>query len=168
MPTSLHEKNSLSKQILFPEDDYLSEHDSLHEHDFYAWTQQQADILKSGMLDNLDINNLIEELDSMGVSEKRELLHRLTVLIGHLLKWVYQPQRRGNSWLATIEAQRLEVIDLLQDNPSLKYQLNKQFEKAYLKAVLFAVKETDLPKSTFPDESPFSLEQVLDDTYLPE
>jgi len=140
---------------------------SLHEHDFYAWTKQQADILKSGILANLDVPYLIEELESMGASEKRELVHRLTLLLGHLLKWVYQPKKRSNSWLATIEEQRLEVVDLIQDNPSLKYQLEQQFEKAYTKAVLFAVKETDLSKSAFPTESPFTLEQTLDRTYLP-
>jgi hypothetical protein len=140
----------------------------LHEHDFYAWTKQQADILKSGLFASLDISYLIEELENMGASEKRELGHRLTLLLGHLLKWIYQPERRGNSWLATIEGQRLELADLLEDNPSLKYQLDQQFEKSYIKAVLFAVKETNLPKSTFPQESPFTLKQVLDRHYLPE
>jgi len=141
---------------------------SLHEQDFYAWTKQQADILKSGIFVNLDVRYLTEELESMGAGEKRELIHRLSLLLGHLLKWVYQPERRGNSWLATIEEQRLEVIDLIQDNPSLKYQTEQQFEKAYTKAVLFAVKETDLPKNTFPNESPFTFEQTLDRAYLPE
>jgi hypothetical protein len=97
---------------------------SLHEHDFYAWTKQQADILKSGLLVNLDIGYLIEELENIGASEKRELSHRLTLLLGHLLKWIYQPERCGNSWLASIEGQRLKLVDLLDDNPSLKYQLD--------------------------------------------
>ena len=141
---------------------------SLHGQDFYAWTKQQADILKSGMFANLDVHYLIEELESMGAGEKRELVHRLTLLLGHLLKWVYQPERRGNSWRATIEEQRLEVADLTEDNPSLKHQIEQQFGKAYTKAVLFAVKETDLSKSVFPDESPFTLEQALNRTYLPE
>lgn len=164
MLIALHKQGSLCEQ------NFPREHKTLYGQDFYAWTTQQADILKSGMLHNLDITNLIEELESMGVSEKRELLHRLALLLGHLLKWVYQPERRGNSWLATIEEQRLEIIDLLNDSPSLKYQLEQQqqFEKAYIKAVLFAVKETNLPKSTFPVQSPFSLEQTLDETYFPE
>ncbi|MEI6705849.1 MAG: DUF29 domain-containing protein [Methylococcales bacterium] len=141
---------------------------SLHEQDFYAWTKQQADILKSGDVRVLDVHYLIEELENMGAREKRELVHRLTLLLGHLLKWVYQPERRGNSWIATIEEQRLEVSDLIQDNPSLKYQLEQQFEKAYTKAILFAVKETNLSKSTFPNESPFTLKQTLNRDYLPE
>ncbi len=140
---------------------------SLHEQDFYAWTNQQASILKSGELTHLDVHYLIEELESMGASEKRELIHRLTLLLGHLLKWVYQSQRRCNSWLATIEEQRLEVVDLIEDNPSLKHQLEQKFEKAYTKAILFAVKETNLPHSTFPYESPFTLAQTLDRNYLP-
>ncbi len=141
---------------------------SLHEQDFYAWTKQQADILKSGNVRVLDVHYLIEELENMGAREKRELVHRLTLLLGHLLKWVYQPERRGNSWIATIEEQRLEVSDLIQDNPSLKYQLEQQFEKAYTKAILFAVKETNLSKSTFPNESPFTLKQTLNRDYLPD
>ncbi|MCX7068341.1 MAG: DUF29 domain-containing protein [Methylococcales bacterium] len=141
---------------------------SLHEQDFYAWTKQQADILKSGDVRVLDVHYLIEELENMGAREKRELVHRLTLLLGHLLKWVYQPERRGNSWIATIEEQRLEVSDLIQDNPSLKYQLEQQFEKAYTKAILFAVKETNLSKSTFPNESPFTLKQTLNRDYLPD
>ena len=141
---------------------------SLHEQDFYAWTKQQADILKSGDVRMLDVHYLIEELENMGAREKRELVHRLTLLLGHLLKWVYQPERRGNSRIATIEEQRLEVSDLIQDNPSLKYQLEQQFEKAYTKAILFAVKETNLSKSTFPNESPFTLKQTLNRDYLPE
>ena len=140
---------------------------SLHEQDFYAWTKQQSDVLKSGLFSNLDVSYLIDELENMGASEKRELSHRLTLLMGHLLKWVYQPERRGNSWLATIEERRLEIIDLLQDNPSLKYQLEQQFVKAYINAVLFAIKETNLPKSTFPELSPFTLEQVLNESFLP-
>ena len=141
---------------------------SLHEQDFYAWTKQQADILKSDDVRMLDVHYLIEELENMGAREKRELVHRLTLLLGHLLKWVYQPERRGNSWIATIEEQRLEVSDLIQDNPSLKYQLEQQFEKAYTKAILFAVKETNLSKSTFPNESPFTLKQTLNRDYLPD
>ena len=141
---------------------------SLYEQDFYAWTKQQADILKSDDVRMLDVHYLIEELENMGAREKRELVHRLTLLLGHLLKWVYQPERRGNSWIATIEEQRLEVSDLIQDNPSLKYQLEQQFEKAYTKAILFAVKETNLSKSTFPNESPFTLKQTLNRDYLPE
>ena len=141
---------------------------SLYEYDFYARTKQQTDILKSGIFSGLDVDDLIKELQSMGASEKRELIHRLALLLGHLLKWVYQPDRRGNSWLATIEEQRLEVIDLIEDNPSFQYQLDQQFQKAYIKAILFAIKETDLPKSTFPQDPPFTLEQVLEKNYLPE
>jgi len=141
---------------------------SLHEQDFYAWTRQQTDALRSGAFSDLDVAALIEELESMGANEKRELSHRLALLIGHLLKWVYQPERRGNSWLATIKEQRLNIADVLQDNPSLKYHLEQQFVKVYIKAVLFAVRETDLPQTAFPESSPFTLGQVLDESFLPQ
>lgn len=140
---------------------------SLHEHDFYAWTQQQADILKSGSLTDLDTHYLIEELESMGASERRELVRRLTILLGHLLKWAYQPERRSKSWTLTIKGQRLEIKYLLKDNPSLKSQLGDKFSEGYEKAILLAADETGLEESAFPAESPFTLQQALDETYFP-
>jgi hypothetical protein len=91
----------------------------LHELDFYAWTQQQVDLLKSGNLADVDFKNLIEEIEHMGASERRELINRLAVLMGHLLKWHYQPSFRGRNWQLTIKEQRRQLQRLLKDNPSL-------------------------------------------------
>jgi len=77
-----------------------------YEQDFYGWTQEQAALLRAGRLTDLDIENLIEEVETMGRSEKRELESRLTVLLLHLLKWKYQPNRRGRSWNLTIKGHR--------------------------------------------------------------
>ncbi|MGH8654156.1 MAG: DUF29 domain-containing protein, partial [Gammaproteobacteria bacterium] len=90
---------------------------SLHNVDFYAWTEQQANLLKSGKLADVDLEYLIEELNSMGASERRELINRLAVLSAHLLKWQYQPSFRGRSWQITIKEQRRQLQRLLNDNP---------------------------------------------------
>jgi hypothetical protein len=93
---------------------------NLYETDFYAWAQKQVELLRKRDLNNLDIENLIEEIDSLGKQEKRELINRLGILIGHLLKWEYQSIHRSRSWAATIREQRRKITDLLQENPSLK------------------------------------------------
>jgi len=139
-----------------------------YQKDFYGWTQEQAALLKAGRLDELDVSNLAEELEAMGRSEKRELEHRLIVLLIHLLKWRYQPSRRGNSWRLTIEEQRLEVFDVLSDNPGLKPRLDELFHSAYKKARLRAANETGLDKTDFPSTCPWSIAGVLDDEYWPD
>ena len=98
---------------------------------------------------------------------RSELRNRLSVLIGHLLKWEYQSQRRSRSWLATIEVQRLDVSELLEENPSLKPYLEEALQKAYAKGVILAVKETELPSGTFPVECPYSLTEILGDRFYP-
>jgi hypothetical protein len=142
---------------------------ALHNQDFYAWTQQQAQLLKAGQFNLLDVQSLIEELEIMGASEKRTLMSRLEVLLMHLLKWQYQPTLQGRSWLLTIEEQRERIIDHLADNPSLKNPDNLQaaLNKAYQYAVRSAEKETGLARSAFPKSCPYTLEQVMDMEFYP-
>lgn len=141
---------------------------NLHEKDFHAWTIEQANLLKTGKLSEIDLDNLIEEIESMGASERNQLQNRLKVLIGHLLKWQFQPAYRSRSWNATIEEQRLSVIGLLEDNPSLTRILEERIAKAYPQGVLLAVKETSIDKKTFPASCPYSTEELLDRNYYPE
>lgn len=123
---------------------------NLYEQDFHAWTQEQAAKLKAGRLAELDIGHLAEELESMGATERREVISRLTVLVMRLLKWRVQPERRGNSWRLTIEIQRGEVEDALKQNPSLRPRLPEFFEDVYARAVLKAAKETGIDRRQFP------------------
>jgi len=139
-----------------------------YDRDFHAWTQEQADLLRAGHFAALDIQHLTEELDSMGARERRELTNRLAVLLAHLLKWQYQPQRRGNSWRLTVEVQRLDLQDLLKQNPSLRPQLPERIEDAYRKAVLLAAQETGIEKRQFPAECQYLAEQILNDGFWPE
>lgn len=139
----------------------------LHERDFYTWTHRQAELLREGRFDELDAEHLIEELESMGARERRELGNRLAVLLAHLLKWQHQPERRGNSWRRTIKIQRIEINELLADNPGLKSELNEIFSKAYQKARVLAADETRFDETAFPAEPPFALREVLDVEFLP-
>lgn len=142
--------------------------DSLsYEKDFYAWAMHNAELIKEGRLTEADAEHIAEELESMGRSDKRELMSRFAILLAHLLKWQFQPERRGNSWKYTIEEQRLEIIDLLDESPSLKSELEKKVGMAYQKALLMAIKETGLSKNVFPVDCPFSLEQAIKREYLP-
>lgn len=140
---------------------------NLYETDFYAWTQEQATLLRNQQWSRIDLPNLIEEIESLGKQQRQELRNRLSVLIGHLLKWEYQPQSRSRSWLATLRIQRLDTAELLEDNPSLKPYLEEALRKAYLKGVELAVGETDLPSRTFPTECPYNLAEILDNRFYP-
>ncbi|PZV12081.1 MAG: DUF29 domain-containing protein [Leptolyngbya sp.] len=139
---------------------------SLYESDFYAWTQKQAQLLRSAQLDDLDLLHLAEELEDMGRSEKRELASRLEVLLMHLLKWQWQPNLRSRSWQLTIKEQRLRLVKHLAENPSLKALLSDYLESSYQLAMLSAERETGL--DSYPGGCPYTLEQVLNPDFLPE
>lgn len=139
-----------------------------YEHDFYGWTQEQAALLRAGRLQDLDIENLIEEVETMGRSEKRELESRLTILLLHLLKWQYQESRRGRSWELSIDEQRLKFAETLEENPGLKPKLDEILKKAYRYAVIQASRETKISKGIFPADCPWSLDQITNDTFFPQ
>ena len=137
---------------------------SLYDQDFYQWTQEQAGLLKAGALSQLDIANLIEEIESMGRSEKRELVNRLAVLIAHLLNWGFQSERRSRSWQNTIRIQRIDIRGVLKDSPGLKHCFNEAIDSAYEKAMVLSADETGLPESAFPEVCPYTIEQIMGDT----
>jgi len=139
-----------------------------YEKDFYVWLMTNVELLRQRRLTEIDVNNIAEELESMGKRDKRELLSRLKVLLMHLLKWQFQKNKRSKSWKSTINEQREQVDLVLIDSPSLKYQLIEKLQGAYRLALKAAINETNLPKKTFPDCCPYSLEQVLDDDFYPE
>jgi hypothetical protein len=139
-----------------------------YEQDFYSWTQEQAKLLRSGQLDCLDIPNLIEEIETMGRSEKRELESRLTVLLLHLLKWKYQEIRRSRSWQLSIDEQRIKFEETLEENPGLKPKLDELLKRAYRLAVIQASRETNLSKNIFPEQCPWELNQLIKEDYYPD
>jgi len=140
---------------------------TLYDQDFYAWLMENAQLLREHKFTQVDIEQVAEELESMGKHEKRELVNRLTVLLAHLLKWSFQAIRRSNSWKNTLLTQRIDIIELLADSPSLKYELEKKIDIAYEKAKLRAEDETGVDKKNFPKTCPFTLEEILDKDFLP-
>lgn len=140
----------------------------LHDQDFYAWTRQQTDLLKARNLTNLDIENLIEEITSLGERDKREVRSRLVVLLMHLLKWQYQPARRSRSWRQTINSQRTELELLFDDSPSLRRIADESFNRCYELARKRAADETSLALSVFPDACPWACENVLESGFWPQ
>ncbi|MBE9141764.1 DUF29 domain-containing protein [Planktothrix mougeotii] len=140
---------------------------SLYEQDFYGWTQQQAKLLLEGALDQLDIINLAEEIQSLGKQQRQELKKRLGILLGHLLKWQFQPNKRSKSWFVTLREQRREIGYLLTENPSLKPYLPEALQKGYQSGIDLAVRETSLNDEDFPPECPYTLEEVLDTNFFP-
>ena len=141
--------------------------ESLYDTDFYAWIQQQAKLLKHQEWEQLDLPNLIEEIESLGKQQRAELRNRLSVLIGHLLKWEYQVAKRSRSWLNTIRIQRIDLLQLLKDNPSLKPYLQEAIETIYPKGLALAAGETNLPLKIFPQSCPYTLAEILSDRFYP-
>ena len=139
-----------------------------YQKDFYSWTREQAELLRAGRFNELDVLNLVEEIEAMGRSERRELESRLTALLVYLLKWQYQPARRGQSWQLTIQEQRLEFFDVLNDNPSLKPQLQALLTHSYRRAKIRASKETGLDIDDFPITCPWEFAQLMDEAFLPD
>lgn len=145
----------------------MQNHTTLYDQDFYAWTQEQARLFKEKALNKLDIRHLLEEVINMGASEVRELESRLEVLLTHLLKWKFQPSRRGASWELTIKEQRKRIEKRLKKMPSLKSQLDEAFIDAYDVAIYEAAKVTKLSFNAFPKSCEWTIEQVLNDEFFP-
>ncbi|MEH1892808.1 DUF29 domain-containing protein [Nostoc sp.] len=141
---------------------------TLYNQDFLLWTQQQAECLKKGRWAELDVEHLVEELEALGRSEQKELGSYLQVLLMHLLKCQYQPERKTKSWVNTISNSRNQIQDCLEDTPSLQRFLEdwEWIEKYYRRARRDAAKETQMPIETFPLECPFTMEQVLNPDFL--
>ena len=139
-----------------------------YEKDFHAWTLENAELLRQRRFAEIDVDNIAEELENMGRSERHELVNRFAVLLTHLLKWRFQPERRGNSWRYTIEEQRRRIERLLDENPSLTSRLETAFENAYGDAILIAAREMDCDKNIFPTACPFTQKQALNSDYWPD
>jgi len=135
--------------------------------DFYAWALYNARLLKEGKFSELDVEHLIEELEDMG-NNRQELANRFIILIAHLLKWQYQPDKRSSHWEGSINEQRVRIMRLIRQKPSLKPGFAHAILDAYPDAVALAVKDTKKPATCFPQACPYSIEQLLDEHFYPE
>lgn len=137
--------------------------------DIVKWANEQANFLRTKRFDLLDLDNIAEEIEDVGKSEKRELANRMAILLMHLLKWQYQPSHRGKSWELTIKEQRKRILMVLEDVPSLKNSLmdEKWLFGAWSDSVQYAIKETGLERSKFPENLPYSIDDVLTEGWLP-
>jgi hypothetical protein len=141
---------------------------SLYETDFAEWLDVTGRLLREHRFDELDVEHLIEEIEGMSASERHEMNSRVRVVLLHLLKWRYQPEKRGPSWRSTLAVQRIELADRLETSPSLRRSLARSMPKVYRTAVNLASIETGLPAATFPSECPFTPAEVIDPGFLPE
>ena len=139
-----------------------------YEEDLYAWTREQAALLRAHRTEGLDWDHLAEELESMVGRDRRELESRLCVILLHLLKWQAQPELRGASWRKTLRTQRREIRNLLRQSPSLRRHVPTMTLEAYQDAVKDAVDETGLPADRFPADCPYAPADALAEDYLPD
>lgn len=129
--------------------------------DFYSWLMEQARLVREGRWAAVDRENLAEEIESLGREQFNKLESALRVLLLHILKWDHQPTRRSRSWAISIRQQRLELEDLLTDNPGLKSRVAEALTRAYRKARLQAIKETKLKEARFPEKCPYSFDEIV-------
>lgn len=140
----------------------------LYETDFVAWTEETVQLIRAREFGQVDWDAVVEEIESLGRSERRELKSRLEVLLQHLLKWQYQSNLRSGSWRNTIDEQRNRIEDLLQESPSLKSYPEEVLAECYKRGRKAARNETELSLNTFPAECPYTITQILDTEFLPE
>jgi Domain of unknown function DUF29 len=141
---------------------------SLYERDFCLWLEEQARLLKEGRLDQLDIANLVEEVEDLGIGQKKAVESNLVVVLKHLLKYRFQPSRRSRSWLSSIAEHRRRLRNDLKTSPSLRSYARQHFEQCYQDSRRQALIETGLAPDALPSAAPWPLEQVLDPDFLPD
>jgi hypothetical protein len=146
----------------------MAQNSAAYDKDFYAWTVEQARLLRSGELSAIDAANVAEEIESMGRSDQRALESRLAVLLTQLLKWQIQQRMRSSGWSGAIGEQRRRIVKLLQESPSLRPFVDEVLGEAYGEAREAASSQTGLAEADFPVECPFTVEQVLSRDFLPE
>jgi hypothetical protein len=138
-----------------------------YDEDFVLWCERQAALVRAGRFDLVDQENVAEEIESLGRSDRRQLQRRLEVLIMHLLKWRFQPTHRSRRWQLTLVDQRSRIERLLRESPSLRRDLGRLLDEAYAGARRMASAETGLALRTFPRACPYTVEQILDPDFVP-
>ncbi|RBP08231.1 uncharacterized protein DUF29 [Roseiarcus fermentans] len=141
-----------------------------YETDVILWSQEQARALRERDYSQLDIEHLADEIEDVGKSEKRELASRMAVLLGHLLKWRFQSEKRSASWRNTINLQRKRIALLIKGTPSLDAVMRDPDwrEAMWLDAVAQAARETGIDEGAFPEACPWDPAETLDASFWPD
>lgn len=139
-----------------------------YEQDFYLWSCEQAELLRQGRFAEIDLSNIVEEIESLGRSDRRALISSYRVLIQHLLKWQFQPQKRSKSWENTIAEQRNRIDLLERESPSLAAKAHEIIKEAYGRARSQAAREMGLSVIALPVLCSYQVDQLRDDDWLPE
>ena len=140
----------------------------LYDQDYCLWLENTVEQLKQKNLNHIDWENLIEEIESLGKSQKNALQSNLRILLMHLLKWQYQRDLRSNSWSYTITEHNIRINKAFKESLSLKRYFIEIFDDCYQDARKLAAKETGLDLDIFPVDCPFSQQDVLDSDRITE
>lgn len=132
-----------------------------YDKDYCLWISRQTKFLQTGDFDKLDITNLVEEIESLGKSERRALESQLEILLMHILKKKYQPWMASRSWELSVKESRLRASRILKENLSLKPELEQFVKDAYQYARLEAAKETGLDEKIFPKACELTIKEIL-------
>lgn len=138
-----------------------------YEEDLVAWMESQIELLRARRFEQLDLENLLEELEGMVRHERRGLQSRVELVLLHMLKHQFQPSRRSRSWQLTLDEQRGQIRDRIEDSPSLRCELERYMVSQYPRVAKRASLQTRIPLPTFPTICPYTVEQLLDDDFLP-
>ena len=143
---------------------------SMYDTDYQLWLDQTVMQLRSHSFSSLDLENLIEEIASLGRSEKHAVSSYLKRLCEHLLKVKYWETERGNclrGWKVEVRNFRLEIKAYLEVSPSLKSFLEGNFAKQYKNGRKLFLDASELNPELVSQEPDFTLEQALDEDWLP-
>jgi hypothetical protein len=143
---------------------------SLYDTDYNLWVLETVKNLEKRNLDSLDWDNLIEEVLDLSERKKRKMESLLMRLIEHLLKLGYWQSERENNrghWQGEIRTFRKQIKKELKASPSLKRYLQEIFEESYQDSREIVSDKSQLPIHTFPEKAIASLEQILDENWLP-
>jgi hypothetical protein len=138
-----------------------------HEEDFALWSAEQAALIRAEKFDRVDLENVAEEIESLGRSEEHQIDSRMEILLQHLLKWHLQPSKRSRSWKASIVEQRIRIERIVKSSPSLRNYPATSLHGSFIIGRTDAMNETMLPEAAFPEDCPYTIEQVLDLKFFP-
>lgn len=145
-----------------------SDNPTLYEQDFNLWLEITANLLKENKLDELDVENLAEEIQSLNHREQDILEENLEIILMYLLKWKYQPETWSNSWRIIIDNSRKKIYQCLLRSPSLQQYFHDVLDECYKHARKMIAIETETSLETFPENNPFAKDEIMDQTFLPD